>query len=101
MCLITSTLQAIQSESQIAASLRNRDVFTWHDENSGRSTSLPSRMDSMFNSYDLTHKSLRWMYTIVSDVNSSETKTFSKYFASIYYLYFVAISRDTHEMLNC
>lgn len=37
-------------------------------------------MDSAFNSYDLTYKSSRWMYTIVSKVNSSETKTFSQYF---------------------
>lgn len=68
---INTILQSIKTESQVASSLRNRFIFTWHDTK----TSRPLQMDSMVhNSYDLMYKSLRWMYTIVSHGNSSEIK---------------------------
>ncbi|KAF0764953.1 tectonic-3, partial [Aphis craccivora] len=70
----------IESETQVLTSLRKRDVFTWHDEKTiSRHHPLTStlRVDSsVFNNYDLTYKSLRWMYNIVSDVNNSEIKPF-------------------------
>lgn len=51
-------------------------MFTWHDEKSRR---LPKE-NSLLN-YDLTYKSIRWMYTVaVSDVKSASTiKTFSMF----------------------
>ncbi|VVC40303.1 Domain of unknown function DUF1619 [Cinara cedri] len=70
----------IQSESQVAILLRNTDVFTWHDnEKKNRPPSDPASPlgELVYNNYDLTFKSLRWMYTVGSDVNTSEIKTFS------------------------
>lgn len=55
-------------------------------------------MDSVYNSYDLTYKSLRWMYTIVAGINSSEIKTFSQYFTNIYYKHYGVITRDIQNV---
>lgn len=76
--------QAIESEQHVARLLRNRDVYTWHDEKIGK---FP-RADSTRNNYDLNYKSSRWMFTVInSDVNnSSEIKAFSQsYLASHIY----------------
>lgn len=71
MSYINTNLQPIKTESQVASSLRNRYIYTWHDTK----TSRPLQVDSTAHSnYDLRYKSLRWMYTVVSDANSSEIK---------------------------
>ncbi|XP_015364069.1 PREDICTED: tectonic-3 [Diuraphis noxia] len=71
----------IESETQIATSLRKRDIFTWRNEKAISRhhyplTSTLSVESFTYNNYDLTYKSLRWMFSVVSDVNSSEIKTF-------------------------
>ncbi|XP_022164991.1 tectonic-3 [Myzus persicae] len=71
----------IESETQVAASLRKRDIFFWRDEKTtSRHHPLTSTLpvdSSTYNNYDLTYKSSRWMFNVVSDVNSSGIKTFS------------------------
>ncbi|XP_026810080.1 tectonic-3-like [Rhopalosiphum maidis] len=73
--------ETIESETQVVTSLRKRDVFTWHDEkiisrHHYPHTSTLQVNSSVFNNYDLTYKSLRWMFNIVPDVNYSEIKPF-------------------------
>uniref|UniRef100_A0A2H8TLN8 Tectonic-3 n=1 Tax=Melanaphis sacchari TaxID=742174 RepID=A0A2H8TLN8_9HEMI len=71
----------IESETQVITSLRKRDVFTWRNEKTISRHHHPYtftlRVDSsVFNNYDLTYMSLRWMFNMVSNVNYSEIKPF-------------------------
>lgn len=64
----------MESEAGIKRSLRNRNEFTWHDENSNFSS-----MNAKHGNYDLTYKSLTWMYTFVTNgINSTEIKAFGE-----------------------
>lgn len=74
----TVPVQAIESESQFASSTRHRDLFAW-PPHATTERAAAGREPAAHTGRDLTHKSLRWMYTAVSDAaDPSEIKAFGK-----------------------